>query len=326
MALRKYDFTFKAMACSNELSIFVSNKKAAKSIAAEAIDAVHALEARYSRYLPDSLLSKINNSAGDLSGVDVDSETAALLNYSQACFEQSEGLFDITSGVLRTIWDFTSNTLPSDQELQATLDLVGWEKVIWKDPKFVLPIAGMEIDFGGVVKEYAADTCANLCRAKGIKHGLVNMGGDIHVIGPHPDGSSWKIGIQNPDNPDEIITTVNLTHGGLASSGDYQRFMTIGGRRYGHILNPRTGWPVPGLRAVSVMAPQCLIAGSTTTIAMLMGDDGKEWLDSAGLPYLWFDAKSRLYISHGSATPQTNEPIPPQTSNCQPPVALDHNP
>ena len=305
MALRKYDFTFKAMACSNELSIFVSNKKVAKSIANQAIDVVHALEARYSRYLPDSLLTRINKSAGDLSGINVDTETAALLNYSHACFEQSEGLFDITSGVLRRVWDFKSDRLPNDEELQATLALVGWDKVIWKDPTFVLPIAGMEIDFGGVVKEYAADTCANLCKAKGVKHGLVNMGGDIHVIGPHPDGSSWKIGIQNPDNPDEVITTVNLTHGGFASSGDYQRSMTIEGRRYGHILNPHTGWPVPGLRAVSVVAPQCLIAGSTTTIAMLMGDNGKGWLDDSGLPYLWFDASSQLFVSHGSATSQT---------------------
>jgi thiamine biosynthesis lipoprotein len=298
MALRKYDFTFKAMACRNELSIFASNNKTAKSIATEAIDAVHALESKYSRYLPDSLLTRINNSAGDMSGVEVDEETAGLLNYSQACFEQSDGLFDITSGVLRKVWDFKSNKLPNDQELREMLNLVGWEKVIWKDPIFVLPVAGMEIDFGGVVKEYAADTCANLCKTRGIKHGLVNMGGDIHVIGPQPDGNSWKIGIQDPDNPDEIVTTVNLSHGGLASSGDYQRFMTVEGRRYGHILNPKTGWPVPGLRAVSVIAPQCLIAGSTSTIAMLLGDKGKDWLDDVGLPYLWFDADSRVYDSN----------------------------
>lgn len=298
MALRKYDFTFKAMACSNELSFFASNKKTAKSVAKEAIDAVNALEARYSRYLPDSLLTRINNSAGDMSGVEVDKETAALLNYSKACFEQSDGLFDITSGALRRVWDFKSNVLPSDQDIEATLKLIGWDKVIWNDPLFVLPIAGMEIDFGGVVKEYAADTCANLCKARGIKHGLVNMGGDIHVIGPRPDGSAWNIGIQNPDNPDEVITTVKLSHGGLASSGDYQRCMTVDGKRYGHVLNPKTGWPVPGLRAVSVIAPQCLIAGSTTTIAMLKGDAGKAWLDETGLPYVWIDESSRLFVSH----------------------------
>jgi thiamine biosynthesis lipoprotein len=308
MALRQYDFTFKAMACSNELSFYAKNKKVAKSIAAEAIAAVNALEARYSRYLPDSLLTQINESAGDLSGVNVDRETAALLNYSQACFEQSDGLFDITSGVLRRVWDFKSNKLPDDKELRATLDLIGWDKVIWKDPKLMLPIAGMEIDFGGVVKEYAADTCANLCRARATKHGLVNMGGDIHVIGPHPDGKAWKIGIQNPDNPKEIVRTVSLKHGGLASSGDYQRFMVIAGKRYGHILNPKTGWPVQGLRAVSVIAPQCLIAGSTSTIAMLKGKEGKTWLDEVGLPYLWYDEGGELFVN-GAPANHRDDPL-----------------
>ena len=119
---------------------------------------------------------------------------------------------------------------------------------------------------------------------------------------PHPDGSAWKIGIQNPDDPEQIVTTVNLKQGGLASSGDYQRFIVIDGKRYGHILNPKTGWPVQGLRAVSVIGPQCLIAGSTSTIAMLLGDNGKQWLDDVGLPYLWFDANNQLNVSHNSAT------------------------
>lgn len=295
MGLKKYDFTFAAMACSNELSLYARNKKTAKSVADEAIAAVNKLERKYSRYVPDSLLSKINNSAGDLQGVVVDPETCALLNYSQACYEQSDGLFDVTSGVLRRIWNFKDNTLPTDEQVSETLRLIGWDKVVWKDPNFALPLPGMEIDFGGVVKEYAADTCAALCRARGIEHGLVNMGGDIHVIGPHPDGQPWKVGIQAPDDPDRVATTVNLTYGGLASSGDYQRCMIIDGKRYGHILNPKTGWPVEGLRAVSVIAPQCLVAGSTSTIAMLKGESGKQWLADVGLPYLWFDDGGTMF-------------------------------
>lgn len=295
MGLKKYDFTFAAMACSNELSLYARNKKTAKSVADEAIAAVNKLERKYSRYVPDSLLSKINNSAGDLQGVVVDPETCALLNYSQACYEQSDGLFDVTSGVLRRIWNFKDNTLPTDEQVSETLRLIGWDKVVWKDPNFALPLPGMEIDFGGVVKEYAADTCAALCRARGIEHGLVNMGGDIHVIGPHPDGQPWKVGIQAPDDPDRVATTVNLTYGGLASSGDYQRCMIIDGKRYGHILNPKTGWPVEGLRAVSVIAPQCLVAGSTSTIAMLKGESGKQWLADVELPYLWFDDGGTMF-------------------------------
>ncbi|MCH7503361.1 MAG: FAD:protein FMN transferase [Proteobacteria bacterium] len=296
MAMRQYDFSFEAMACVNELSLYASNKRQATAVAKKAIDAINKLESRYSRYLPDSLLTRINESAGDTRGVAVDEETAALLNYSQTCFEQSDGMFDITSGVLRRIWNFRENKLPTDSEVADTLQLIGWDKVIWDESRIVLPLTGMELDFGGVVKEYAADTCATLCRDMGVRHGLINMGGDIHVIGPHPDGSPWKIGIQSPDDPGSIATTVNLKHGGLASSGDYQRSIVIDGKRYGHILNPKTGWPVEGLRAVSVVAPQCLIAGSTSTIAMLKGEAGKRWLDEVGLPYLWFDESSRLFI------------------------------
>lgn len=296
MAMRQYDFSFEAMACVNELSLYASNKRQATAVAKKAIDAINKLESRYSRYLPDSLLTRINESAGDTRGVAVDEETAALLNYSQTCFEQSDGMFDITSGVLRRIWNFRENKLPTDSEVADTLQLIGWDKVIWDESRIVLPLTGMELDFGGVVKEYAADTCATLCRDMGVRHGLINMGGDIHVIGPHPDGSPWKIGIQSPDDPGSIATNVNLKHGGLASSGDYQRSIVIDGKRYGHILNPKTGWPVEGLRAVSVVAPQCLIAGSTSTIAMLKGEAGKRWLDEVGLPYLWFDESSCLFI------------------------------
>ncbi|MEE8427151.1 MAG: FAD:protein FMN transferase [Woeseiaceae bacterium] len=296
MAMRQYDFSFEAMACVNELSLYASNKRQATAVAKKAIDAINKLESRYSRYLPDSLLTRINESAGDTRGVAVDEETAALLNYSQTCFEQSGGMFDITSGVLRRIWNFRENKLPTDSEVADTLQLIGWDKVIWDESRIVLPLTGMELDFGGVVKEYAADTCATLCRDMGVRHGLINMGGDIHVIGPHPDGSPWKIGIQSPGDPGSIATNVNLKHGGLASSGDYQRSIVIDGKRYGHILNPKTGWPVEGLRAVSVVAPQCLIAGSTSTIAMLKGEAGKRWLDEVGLPYLWFDESSRLFI------------------------------
>ena len=302
MALRQYDFSFKAMACRNELSIYAKNKKAAKSIADAAIAAVNQLERRYSRYLPKSLLTKINESAGDPSGMAVDEETAALLDYAQACYEQSDGLFDVTSGVLRRVWDFKEAKLPSKEQIERTLALIGWDKVDWDTPRIALPVPGMELDFGGVVKEYAADACASFCRSRGIKHGMINMGGDVHIIGPHPDGSPWKIGIQNPENPEEIATTVDLKHGGLASSGDYQRFIDINGQRYSHILNPKTGWPVQGLRAVTVIAPQCLVAGSTSTIAMLKGNDGKNWLKETGLPYIWFDDNS---ISHS----QEHQPI-----------------
>jgi thiamine biosynthesis lipoprotein len=147
----------------------------------------------------------------------------------------------------------------------------------------------MEIDFGGVVKEYAVDRAAVLCWQSGIRHGLVNLGGDIKVIGPRADGSPWRVGIQHPHQKEAVMQTVSLSEGALASSGDYERCIEVNGVRYGHVLNPKTGWPVKYLAAVSVVGDFCVVAGSASTIAMLKEDSGPEWLASLGLPYLWVD-------------------------------------
>lgn len=302
MGLRLHRFTFRAMACRNDLSLYCHSKKSASVIARQVISEVNRLELKYSRYLPDSLLNMINARAGQ-PGIIVDAETAALLDYAQTCFYQSHGLFDVTSGVLRNVWNFGSNQLPEQRDVDEIRNLIGWNKLDWTPPRITLPVLGMELDFGGIVKEYAADCCAKLCRSLGVTSGLVNMGGDIHVIGPRPNGSPWTIGIQDPSNPERVITSVELKQGGLASSGDYQRCMVIEGKRYSHILNPMTGWPVQGMRAVSVVGPHCLIAGSTSTIAMLKGEEGKPWLDSTGLTYIWIDEQGECF---GNALPVRN--------------------
>ncbi len=302
MAVQLHRLTFRAMACRNELSLYCNNRKTASAIARHAILEVDRLEQKYSRYLPDSIVSMINARAG-LPGIIVDRETAALLDYAQTCFHQSHGLFDVTSGVLRRVWDFASERLPEPEAVDEVLKLIGWDKLDWTPPRITLPVIGMELDFGGIVKEYAADSCAKLCRSLGVTSGLINMGGDIHVIGPRPNGSPWTIGIQDPGYPERVISSVELTQGGLASSGDYQRCMVIDGKRYSHLLDPTTGWPTRGLRAVSVVGPSCLIAGSTSTIAMLKGEEGKAWLDSTGMTYIWIDEQGECF---SNALPSVN--------------------
>jgi thiamine biosynthesis lipoprotein len=151
------------------------------------------------------------------------------------------------------------------------------------------PGPGLELDLGGAVKEYAVDRVAGLCWDSGIRHGLINLGGDIKVIGPHPNGHPWAIGIRHPRDPKGIARTVYLKRGAMASSGDYERCIVVGGRRYGHVLNPKTGWPVSGLASVSVVAEFCVVAGSASTIAMLMEEKGSEWLKSIGVVHYWVD-------------------------------------
>lgn len=288
-----------------ELRFYANDKKTASQIANDAIVEVNRLEKKYSRYRNDSVTTKINNSAGNKNGIKVDTETELLLNYAQVGYEQSAGLFDITSGILRKAWDFRSNKIPEQQEIEALLPLIGWNKLIWNPSILCLPLQGMELDFGGYVKEYAADVAANFCILAGIQGGLVNLGGDICIIGPHPDGSPWKVGIRHPRNPSMPMSFVMLSKGGLASSGDYERFMMVDGIRYAHIINPHTGWPVNTLASTSVCAEQCVVAGTSSTIAMLKGEQlGAAWLEELGLPYLCMNQNEEVFgtLKHVSSS------------------------
>jgi thiamine biosynthesis lipoprotein len=278
-------FRFKAMGCPCEFQIHGRSAREARGLAASARGEVERLEQKYSRYRDDSLLARINRSAGDPAGVAVDAETASLLDYAATCHAQSGGLFDVTSGILRRAWDFRSGRLPEPARIAELLPLVGWSKLRWSDGRIALPVAGMELDLGGYVKEYAADRVAALLRAQGCASGLVDLGGDLAVVGPHPDGAPWIVGIRDARHPDRAALSVPLYAGGVATSGDYERCMVVDGVRYGHILDPRTGWPIAGLASVTVFAARCLIAGSATTIALLQGENARAWLDALGLPH-----------------------------------------
>ncbi len=276
-------FSFNAMGCPCELQFYAKNNVYAQHVAQRVMADIDRLEQRYSRYRADSFLSKINHVAAVGGSISVDDETAGLLNYAQTCYELSDGLFDITSGILRRAWRFETNVLPDDKGIQALLQKVGWQHIRWENPTLTFLQAEMEIDFGGIVKEYAADRAATLCLDSGILHGMVNLGGDIKIIGAHPDGSAWRVGIQHPRDKTKVWKTVVLKTGALASSGDYERCMVIDGVRYGHILNPKTGYPVRHLAAVSVVADFCVVAGSAATVAMLKETKGEKWLTSLGL-------------------------------------------
>lgn len=249
---------------------------------------VQRIEAKFSRYRSDSLLQKINTSAG-LKAEKIDNETAGLLHYADLCYQQSEGNFDITSGVLRQAWNFKSNTLPSEAKLQQLLPLIDWPSVVWDQEEIFLPQEDMEIDFGGFGKEYAADKAAEIFLSFGIQHGLVDLGGDIRIIGDKQDQTGWEIGIRNPQQPSEALTSIKLHQGALATSGNYERFMQINGEHYCHILKAKTGWPVNHWSSVSVLAPQCLVAGSLATLTMLAEEEGLEWMREQDIPFLLVD-------------------------------------
>ena len=287
--MKFYHHTFKAMGTPCDIQLYAQTEAKAEQVADTAVADILRLEALYSRYRSDSFLSAINRVAATGGRIVVDEETVGLLNYAATCHNQSDGLFDITSGILRRAWRFDQGRLPDPAQIEELLEKVGWDKLRWEPPVLEFPMAGMEIDFGGIVKEYAVDRAAALCQGAGIRHGVINLGGDIKIIGPRTDGSPWRIGIRHPRHKEAIMQTILLKEGALASSGDYERCIMVDGVRYGHVLNPKTGWPVRHLAAVSVVADFCVVAGSASTIAMLKEKSGPSWLDSLGLPNLWVD-------------------------------------
>jgi thiamine biosynthesis lipoprotein len=261
--------------------------------AALAMAEVERIEKKYSRYDQESTLSIINRAAGGGGTVTLDDETALLVEFAFACHEKSGGLFDITAGVLRRAWNFGSEKLPGADAVDALLPLIGMDKVVWQPPCLSFAVAGMELDFGGIGKEYAVDRLATLLAGEGVTHGLIDLGGDLFALGPHPDGEPWRIGLRNPINPAAAVREIALVRGALATSGDYERCIQADGRRYSHILNPITGWPVEGLASVTVLAARCMAAGSATTIAMLKGKGGIQWLADLGAPHHWLDEAGR---------------------------------
>lgn len=264
----------------------------ARSLAALACSEALRIERKFSRYRSDSVVSALHASRGQ--PVQVDDETAQLLDFAQRCHALSGGLFDITSGVLRAAWRFDgSGTLPSPAQVRALLPRVGFAQLQWQRPWLTVP-PGMEIDLGGIGKEYAVDRVLALLRAHTSAALLVNFGGDLAVSGPRADGSAWQVGIERPgDDADSTPTAagrIELRAGALATSGDARRHLVHDGVRYGHVLDPRTGWPVRGApRSVTVAAARCTQAGLLSTLALLQGALARPWLQALDHPHWVLD-------------------------------------
>jgi len=295
MPLKVHRQTFKAMGSACEVVLASHNQKIAETTAKLAIDEVVRIESKYSRYTTDSIVAKINQQAG-CGAVQCDDETWALFQFASQLFDKSDGLFDITSGVLRQAWDFKKPEVPTSQKLEALLPLVGWNKVTLQDQSIALPLAGMEVDMGGFGKEYAADRAAQVLKEKGVTHGYVNLAGDMRFLGPKPTGEPWMIGIQDPRVPDQVVATLPITMGGLATSGDYERYFKLNGQRYCHVLNPKTGMPVSYWRSVSVTSPATVVSGCTTTIAMLKEAEGLAFLLSTGFDFFAIDHTGKVHF------------------------------
>ncbi len=275
----------------NDLSMAFSDMEAiAKNCAQE----IKRIEKKYSRYDTDSILSRINAASG-VHAQAIDQETFELLQFSGELYKTSQGLFDITSGVLRRAWDFKKGMPPTNTQIEELLALVGWSRVEYDPKQIFLQYKGMEIDFGGFGKEYAADRASKILLEAHIKSGYVNLAGDIRVIGPKINGDPWLMGIQNPRDASKLIASIPIHTGALTTSGDYERFFISNGKRYCHIIRPDTGQPVNHWQSVSVLAPLAIVAGSCSTIAMLMQQEGLAHLNQSGFSFLAIDNDGQFH-------------------------------
>lgn len=278
---------FGAMASPCEILFDRAPVEAVRAAGQAALEEVRRIETTYSRYRPDSVVSTLNATAGQT--VRVDAETARLLRHADTCHRLSNGLFDITSGVLRQAWDFTrDHPAPDPAEILALMPRVGWHRVRWDEPELQLA-PGMEVDFGGIGKEYAVDRALAVASAVWDGAILVNLGGDVAANAERRGGRPWLIGTM--DGPRRQRRGVRqrcwpLRAGAIATSGSTRRFKRFGGIRYGHILNPLTGWPVPDPPlSVSVVATNCSEAGLLSTLAMLKGREAEIFLREQGVHF-----------------------------------------
>jgi thiamine biosynthesis lipoprotein len=274
---------FAAMASPCELLLPVMDADAARELGAIVAGEAWRIEHKYSRYRDDSVIAHLHQGRGREQ--EVDAETAALLDFARQCFELSDGLFDITSGVLRHAWKFDgSDRVPAPAAIAALLPLVGFGRLCWASPRLTLP-AGMELDLGGIGKEYAVDQAHDLLRARYDAPFLINFGGDLRASQPSPQGP-WQVGVERPGSERDAALLLELGRGGLATSGDARRYLLKDGVRYGHILDPRSGWPVRGApRSVTVAASSCTEAGLLATLALLQGAGARAFLEEQGVRY-----------------------------------------
>jgi len=273
-----YRGSFDAMASPCEVLIETEDKLLAETITRIVANEAWRIEQKFSRYRDDNILYKIHHANG--LSVEVDEELTLLLNFAQQCYELSNGLFDMSSGVLRRIWIFDcSDNVPTHKQSKALLKYIGWHKITWQPPFITVP-KGMEIDLGGLGKEYAVDKAGKLASEATDLPVLINFGGDLFATKAPISRESWSIGIEAIGGSNKT-GQINIVSGGVATSGDEKRYLQRDGKRYSHVLNPKTARSVrEAPRSVTVASNSCIEAGFLSTLAMLHGKEATSFLQT----------------------------------------------
>ncbi|MBU3958342.1 MAG: FAD:protein FMN transferase [Candidatus Omnitrophica bacterium] len=254
------------------MGTFVEVSSPDKEAAKVAFTEIKRIEGLLSKYREDSEVVRLNK-RGELK---VGPDTLYILQKAEEFWQLSDGAFDITVGPLMDLWGFTDKKyyLPRDEEIKEALNLVGFDKIIFNNAENVVKfsVQGMKIDLGAVAKGYAIDCAVKKLKEKGIKDCLINAGGDIYALGDIK-GKSWKVAVKDPRHA-AFLQRLELKNKAVATSGDYEQFFIQGNRRYAHIFNPKTGYPLDsGVVSVTVIAPDCLTADALATSIFVLGKE-----------------------------------------------------
>jgi FAD:protein FMN transferase len=274
---------FKALGTKCSVKFRQKDERKALIFAADVLGWLGNFEAKFSRFQPDSLISKINHQAGR-DWVNIDGETEHLFKLADHLYQCTNGILDPTMLPLLRVWDWKKvhAKLPESNEVKSALALTGWRKVERRPGAVRLPESGMGLDLGGFGKEYAVDYIAQMANKAGIQDALIDLGRDIFALGGNGQHPFWHVGIEDGNQPGKCWGGLGVTNQAVSSSGDYARHFSHNGTRYGHILDPRTGWPVRNeMRAVTVVAASCLEAGIYSTAVFVLGN--REGLHLASL-------------------------------------------
>jgi len=239
-----------------------------------AIGEISRIEKLISSWDKNSQTSLINKNAG-IKSVKVDTELFNLIRRSLAISKLTDGAFDISYASMDKIWKFDGSmkVMPTEKEIRASVEKVGYQNIILNDENqtVFLKLKGMKIGFGAIGKGYAADKAKKLLISKGVKAGIMNASGDMNTWGKQPNGDFWKVAITNPMNKKNAFGLLPIKNGAVVTSGNYEKYATFNGKRYSHIIDPRTGYPSSGIISVTVFAPQAEIADALATSIFVMG-------------------------------------------------------
>ncbi len=273
---KRYTKITKLMGSRYDITVVEKDSiKAVKDIQI-AIDEIKRIENIISSWKPNSQTSKINQNAG-IKPVRVSKELFDLIKRSKAISKLTDGAFDISYASMDKIWKFDGSMtdFPSEEKIKKSVEKVGYQNIILneKDTTVYLKYKGMKIGFGAIGKGYSADKAKKLLQDKGVKAGIINASGDMNTWGKQPDGTDWKVAITNPFNKNKAFALLPLKQGAVVTSGNYEKYVTFNGKRYTHIINPKTGYPSSGIVSATVFAPKAELADALATTVFVMGKE-----------------------------------------------------